>query len=150
MNVMYSFLSLTCEMTAMMMAEDLSTTATRLAVSTFRAIIVIDCVIRQKTPEEKLNHAHHHQTRILTNHDNFQFIHQIRSLQLNIHNKDCEEGHDDEDDLSAGGETGHVKLLQISDDNGHVTVERSTDEDQYCRHDEIVLISLLLCVNLLI
>ena len=67
---------------------------------------------------------------------------------MNINNKDCEEGHDDEDDLSAGGETGHVKLLQISYDDGHVTVEGSTDEDQYCRHDEIVLISLLLCVNL--
>ena len=42
---------LTWVTTAMMMAEDLSTTATRLAVSTLRATMVRDCVVKQKTPQ---------------------------------------------------------------------------------------------------
>ena len=69
---------------------------------------------------------------LLTDHDNFQPVHQIRSLQLNINNEDCEEGHDDEDNLSAGGETGHVKLSEIPDDDAHVTVEGSGDKDHDC------------------
>ena len=39
----------------MMIAEDLSTTATRLAVSTLRAMMVMDWVRRQNTPEQ---HTH--------------------------------------------------------------------------------------------
>ena len=51
---------------------------------------------------------------------------------MNVDNEDCEEGHDDEDDLPAGGEAGHVKLLQIPDDDRHVAVESRADEHKDC------------------
>ena len=70
--------------------------------------------------------------KILTDKGYLQPIHQIGSLQFNINNEDDEEGHDDEDDLSAGGEAGHVKLLQIPDDDRHVAVESRADEHKDC------------------
>ena len=85
---------------------------------------------------------------MLTYHDNLQFVQQIGSLQFNVDNEDCEEGYDDEDDLPAGGEAGHVKLAEIPDDDGHVAVESGADQDQDCRYYERALESFLLCVSL--
>ena len=67
---------------------------------------------------------------------------------MNVDNEDCEEGHDDEDDLPAGGEAGHVKLAEIPHDDGHVAVESGADQDQDCRYYERALESFLLCVSL--
>ena len=51
---------------------------------------------------------------------------------MNINNKDCQEGHEDEDDLSTGGKAGYRKLPQISDDDCDVAVESRADKDKDC------------------
>ena len=130
LTLVYIYIRLTWVRTAMMMAEDLSTTATRLAVSTLRATIVRDWVTKQKTPPEIIENDGNKQEGILTDHHNLQFVHQIRSLQLDVNKEDGDESYDDEDDLPAGCETCNVKLPQVPDDDGHVAVEGGADEHE--------------------
>ena len=49
---------------------------------------------------------------------------------MNVNEEDGDESYDDEDDLSAGCETGDVKFLQVPDDDGHVAVEGGADEHE--------------------
>ena len=48
---------------------------------------------------------------------------------MNVCNEDEEEADDDQDDLSAGYETGHSDTLEMSDDDRDAAVK-------YCGHNE--------------
>ena len=63
-----------------------------------------------------------------TNEYDFEFLCQSGSVDLNVCNEDEEEADDDQDDLSAGYETGHSDTLEMSDDDRDAAVE-------YCGHN---------------
>ena len=81
-------------------------------------------------------------TMIHTKEHQFQFIHVVWSVELYVRHEDNEEDENDEDDLPAGVEAGHVQLAEVAEDDGGVAVDGGAEDEQARGHQEPVLVTI--------
>ena len=81
-------------------------------------------------------------TMVHTKEHQFQFIHVVWSVELYVRHEDNEEDENDEDDLPAGVEAGHVQLAEVAEDDGGVAVDGGAEDEQARGHQEPVLVTI--------
>ena len=81
-------------------------------------------------------------TMVHTKKHQFQFIHVVWSVELYVRHEDNEEDENDEDDLPAGVEAGHVQLAEVAEDDGGVAVDGGAEDEQARGHQEPVLVTI--------
>ena len=72
----------------------------------------------------------------------FQFIHVVWSVELDVRHEDDDDDENDEDDLPAGVEAGHVQLAEVAEDDGGVAVYGGAEDEQARGHQEPVLVTI--------
>ena len=79
---------------------------------------------------------------IYTKEHQFEFIHVVWCVELDVRHEDDDDDEDDEDDLPAGVEAGHVQLAEVAEDDGGVAVDGGAEDEQARGQQEPVLVTI--------